>query len=53
VIRHPECISHDRNLFRALWYNNVPLWTPVPGITTQVDPFMSPGVDWEGFNDNV
>ena len=53
VIRHPECISHDRNLFRALWYNNVPLWTPVPGITTQVDPYMSPGIDWEGFNKNV
>ena len=53
IIRHPECISHDRNLFRALWHNNIALWTPIPGITTQVDQFMSPGFDWEGFNSNA
>ncbi|CAB4133368.1 hypothetical protein UFOVP250_146 [uncultured Caudovirales phage] len=44
----------DRGLFRHFWQQlGVGLWTAVPGLTTQVDLFMSPGVDWEGFNKNV
>lgn len=39
----------------AFWLSLLPvrLWTPIPGLTTQVDPFMSPGVDWEKFNNSI
>jgi hypothetical protein len=43
----------DRELFRRLHMEGVPLWTPLPGLTTQVDPCMSPGIDWEQFNKNI
>jgi len=38
----------DRELFRALYQeHNIRLWNPIPGVTTQVDQRMSPGVDWQ------
>lgn len=48
LIRHYEL--SDRELFRHLHRIGVPLWTAIPGLTTQVDPFLSPGIDWEHFN---
>lgn len=38
----------DRDFFRSLLPAR--LWTPIPGVITQVDGCMSPGVDWEKFN---
>lgn len=40
----------DRGLFRRLHEMNIPLWTALPGLTTQVDTNLSPGIDWEKFN---
>lgn len=40
----------DRGLFRKLHEIGVPLWTALPGLTTQVDTNLSPAVDWEKFN---
>lgn len=40
----------DRGLFRKLHEMNIPLWTALPGLTTQVDTNLSPGIDWEKFN---
>lgn len=51
IIRSYEL--QDRELFRRLHREGIPLWTPLPGLTTQVDPCMSPGVDWEQFNKNI
>jgi hypothetical protein len=50
TITNFECIRHDQNLFRELYRHNIPLWTSIPGIITQVDPYLSPGIDWEKFN---
>lgn len=36
----------DRELFRHLHRRGIPLWTSIPGLTTQVDQCMSPGEDW-------
>jgi hypothetical protein len=30
-----------------------PLWTSEPGLSTQVDPYLSLGVDWEAFNNSI
>jgi len=39
---------HDRDFFRTLYtQHNIRLWNPIPGVTTQVDENMSPGIDWE------
>jgi hypothetical protein len=38
---------NDRGLFRYFHSVNTPLWTAIPGLTTQVDPYMSPGINWE------
>jgi hypothetical protein len=43
----------DTKLFKALHTLGIPLWSSKPGLTTQVDRCMSPGVDWEEFNKNV
>lgn len=43
----------DRNLFRKLHEMNIPLWTALPGLTTQIDTKMSPCVDWEKFNETL
>lgn len=44
----------DRNLFRELFITyNIRLWTPIPGVTTQVDQNLSPGIDWESFSNNL
>jgi hypothetical protein len=43
----------DRGLFRHLHGLSVPLWTALPGITSQIDTNMSPGVDWKGFNNSL
>jgi hypothetical protein len=38
---------NDRDLFRSMYLdNNIRLWTPIPGVTTQVDMSLSPGIDW-------
>lgn len=37
----------DRKFFRNLYKNNIRLWVPMPGVTTQVDDKLSPGIDWE------
>lgn len=37
----------DRELFRHLHNRGIPLWTSIPGLTTQVDQYMSPGEDWK------
>ena len=36
----------DRKFFRNLYKNNIRLWVPIPGVTTQVDDKLSPGVVW-------
>jgi len=39
---------YDRDLFRALYTTkDIRLWSPIPGVTTQVDANLSPAVDWE------
>jgi hypothetical protein len=44
---------YDRDLFRTLYtQHNIRLWNPLPGVTTQVDENMSPGVDWEKISKN-
>lgn len=43
----------DRELFRDLHRRGIPLWTSVPGLTTQVDKCMSPGVDWKSRSYNA
>lgn len=48
IIRHFGLL--DRDLFRYLHGQGVPLYTAIPGLTTQVDINLSPGIDWEGFN---
>ena len=40
----------DRELFRFLHRKNIPLWTSIPGLTTQVDKYMSPGINWQFIN---
>ena len=37
----------DRELFRHFHRRGIPLWTSIPGLTTQVDKCMSPGVNWK------
>jgi hypothetical protein len=37
----------DRKFFRNLIKNEIRLWTPMPGVTTQVDDKLSPGINWE------
>jgi len=48
-----EFTASDRELWRFLHRNNIPLWTAIPGFVTQVDPFLSPGVNWEAHSKNV
>lgn len=36
----------DRELFRNFIKKGLRLYTPIPGITTQVDDKLSPGIDW-------
>lgn len=36
----------DRELFRNFIRKGLRLYTPIPGITTQVDDKLSPGIDW-------
>jgi hypothetical protein len=41
---------NDRELFRGLYtQHNMRLWNPIPAVTTQVDQFLSPSIDWEQF----
>ena len=40
----------DIGLFIELHRQGIPLWSPMPGLTTQVDNLMSPGIDWEKLN---
>lgn len=43
----------DRELFRHLHRKGIPLWTSIPGLTTQVDQYMSPGVNWKEISWNA
>jgi hypothetical protein len=37
----------DRDLFRYLiTKKNIRLWNPIPGVITQVDQNLSPGINW-------
>lgn len=40
----------DRDLFRNFYNKGLRLWSPIPGLTTQIDDKLSPGIDWEAFN---
>ena len=53
LLQRQECLDHDQNLYRTMYYSGYPLWTPLLGLTTQVDPYMSPGYDWEKFNSTL
>lgn len=53
IIQRHEFIASDRELWRYLHSVNIPIWVPIPGLVTQVDPFLSPGVDWEQQNEIV
>lgn len=44
---------NDRGLFRHLHGIGVPLWTSIPGITSQIDTNLSPGIDWKRYNDSI
>lgn len=44
---------NDRGLFRKLHEMRIPLWTALPGLTTQIDMKLSPGIDWENFNRSI
>lgn len=45
---------NDRLLFRSLNFDhNIRLWTPILGVSTQVDQNLSPGIDWEQFNNTL
>lgn len=46
-------VRSDWDLWKTLHNNNIPVWTAIPGIVTQVDPWMSPGVDWETVNSEI
>jgi hypothetical protein len=44
----------DRELFRGLYnQHKIRLWNPIPAVTTQVDINLSPGVDWEIFQNSL
>jgi len=43
----------DIGLFIELHKQGIPLWSPMPGLTTQVDNLMSPGIEWEKFNNEI
>ena len=43
----------DRGLFRHLHGLSIHLWTALPGITSQIDTNLSPGVDWKSFNNSL
>jgi len=45
-----QSVRSDWDLWKTLHQKNIPVWAAVPGIVTQVDPWMSPGVDWEFVN---
>jgi hypothetical protein len=45
-------LLNDREFFRDLHRRNIKLWNPIPALTTQLDPFMSPGIDWQKVNSN-
>lgn len=48
-----DCVNNDRFLFRSLYQHKIPLWVPIPGLITQVDPYLSPGIAWDEFNSTV
>lgn len=51
LIKAREHLLNDR----AFWLSLIPLriFTPIPALTTQVDQFQSPGIDWEQFNNSI
>ena len=53
TIQSEHCTRSDINLFRTMYSQGYPLWVPIPALATQVDTYMSPGVDWEEFNKSL
>lgn len=48
-----QSVRSDWDLWKTLHSMNIPIWVSIPGIVTQVDPWMSPGVNWEEVNEIV
>jgi nucleoside-diphosphate-sugar epimerase len=48
-----EHLINDRDLWRHLHGIGVPLWTAIPGFTTQVDNFLSPTINWEDYSAKI
>lgn len=46
ILMYQPFLENDRSLWRFFNGNNIRLWSSIPGLTTQVDPYMSPGIDW-------
>lgn len=53
ILMMHDCLSHDKHLYKIMCDAGWPLWTPVTALATQVDPYLSPGIDWEKFNETV
>lgn len=45
LMRH-ESLASDIALWKHLHTKNIPIWVPIPGLTTQVDPYLSLGTNW-------
>lgn len=52
LMSHEFTVS-DRELWRYLHRQKIHLYTAIPGFVTQVDPYLSPGVDWSYYSKQV
>lgn len=50
IIMSDSCARADITFYRTMYSYGYPLWVPSPALATQIDTYMSPGVDWEEFN---
>lgn len=53
ILCSDQSVRSDWDLWKTLHTMNIPVWAAIPGIVTQVDPWMSPGVDWESVNNSI
>lgn len=53
IISSDTAVRSDWELWKMFYSVNVPVWVSIPGMVTQVDPWMSPGVDWESINNFI
>lgn len=53
IIYSEACIRSDWDLWQFLHNAGIPVYTSMPGILTQVDPWMSPGIDWKKENQYI